>query len=191
MLQASVSSMPLRFMAVSSRPVAVSATPCPPVSLAARPPHNADPRVWRSTHRAAVKVSVRRVWGRVYGQHVTYMCRLYCAQTKDCTMCVCVFVCPRFVYKLRHDTCVCLCVSGSKTSFSTPKHPASSSSTSSTGGSSTPTTASGPAHLTLESRLPLAPARATVNSILHLFGGWLVEAALSGVKVHGSGSAGE
>ena len=49
----------------------------------------------------------------------------------------------------------------------------------------------GAAHLTLEARLPLAPARPTVNSILHLFGGWLFEAALSGVKVHGSGPGGE
>ena len=30
-----------------------------------------------------------------------------------------------------------------------------------------------------------------VNSILHLFGQWLVEAAIAGVKVHGTNSAGE
>ena len=51
-------------------------------------------------------------------------------------------------------------------------------SSSSSAGLSTP--------LTLGSKLPLASTRSKVNSILHLFSPWLIEAALTGVKVHGS-----
>jgi len=39
--------------------------------------------------------------------------------------------------------------------------------------------------LSLDDRLPYAPGRPHVNSILHLFGQWLVEAALVGVRVQG------
>ena len=39
--------------------------------------------------------------------------------------------------------------------------------------------------LSLDDRLPYAPGRPHVNSVLHLFGQWLVEAALAGVRVHG------
>ncbi len=49
-----------------------------------------------------------------------------------------------------------------------------------------------PGHfISLEARPPLAASRPSVNSILHLYGAWLVEAALIGVKVHGSVSTGE
>ena len=57
------------------------------------------------------------------------------------------------------------------------------------GAASTPT--SSPAHRTLESRPPLASSRPTVNSILHLFGAWLVEGSLTGVQVQGSSTKGE
>ena len=43
-----------------------------------------------------------------------------------------------------------------------------------------------PCALSLNAKLPLASSRSKVNSILHLFGSWLIEAALTGVKVHGS-----
>jgi len=40
-----------------------------------------------------------------------------------------------------------------------------------------------PGLLSLESRLPLAPTRPKCNSILHLFGTWLFDAALANVKI--------
>ena len=46
------------------------------------------------------------------------------------------------------------------------------------------------AQITLDGRLPLATGRPKVNSIMHLFGPWLIEAGLVGVKVHGSDHAG-
>ncbi|KAL4239114.1 hypothetical protein ACF0H5_003817 [Mactra antiquata] len=41
-----------------------------------------------------------------------------------------------------------------------------------------------PGLLSLDSRLPLSPARPKCNSILHLFGSWLFDAALANVKIH-------
>ncbi|XP_064603525.1 ral GTPase-activating protein subunit beta-like isoform X2 [Liolophura sinensis] len=41
-----------------------------------------------------------------------------------------------------------------------------------------------PGQLSLEGREPLATTRPHCNSILHLFGAWLFEAALAGVKLH-------
>ena len=71
----------------------------------------------------------------------------------------------------------------SKSAFlSTPKQ---------TSGSTGTTPSSSPGHVTLDARPPLAPNRPKVNSILHLFGAWLVEAAITGVKVHGSESNGK
>ena len=58
-------------------------------------------------------------------------------------------------------------------------------------GSSNTTPSSSPLQVTLNSRPPLALMRPKVNSILHLFGSWLVEAALAGVKVFGSEQVGE
>ena len=43
--------------------------------------------------------------------------------------------------------------------------------------------------LSLESRFPFAPTRPRCNSILHLFGAWLFDAALAGVKLHPSHAA--
>ncbi|XP_076463976.1 ral GTPase-activating protein subunit beta-like isoform X2 [Babylonia areolata] len=43
--------------------------------------------------------------------------------------------------------------------------------------------------LSLESRFPFAPTRPQCNSILHLFGAWLFDAALAGVKLHPSHAA--
>ena len=42
-----------------------------------------------------------------------------------------------------------------------------------------------------QTRLPLAPARPRVDSLLHLFGAWLVEASLAGVRVRGSDNSGQ
>ncbi|ELT94828.1 hypothetical protein CAPTEDRAFT_133737 [Capitella teleta] len=72
----------------------------------------------------------------------------------------------------------------SKSSFISPKNSSSSISV------GTVPILTSPTNLTLDSRLPLAPLRASVNSILHLFGGWLFEASLSGVRVQGSASTG-
>ncbi|KAL3873490.1 hypothetical protein ACJMK2_036600, partial [Sinanodonta woodiana] len=61
----------------------------------------------------------------------------------------------------------------------------SSSSNVSTKTSSTaPVTQCLPGLLSLDSRLPLAPRRPKCNSILHLFGAWLFDAAFAGVKLH-------
>ncbi|XP_025089592.1 ral GTPase-activating protein subunit beta-like isoform X4 [Pomacea canaliculata] len=43
--------------------------------------------------------------------------------------------------------------------------------------------------IALESRFPFAPTRPKCNSILHLFGSWLFDAALAGVKLHPSHAA--
>lgn len=43
--------------------------------------------------------------------------------------------------------------------------------------------------IALESRFPFAPTRPKCNSILHLFGAWLFDAALAGVKLHPSHAA--
>ncbi|XP_070179509.1 ral GTPase-activating protein subunit beta-like isoform X2 [Littorina saxatilis] len=43
--------------------------------------------------------------------------------------------------------------------------------------------------ISLETRLPFAPTRPQCNSILHLFGAWLFDAALAGVKLHPSHAA--
>ncbi|XP_064621956.1 ral GTPase-activating protein subunit beta-like isoform X2 [Lineus longissimus] len=67
----------------------------------------------------------------------------------------------------------------SQKSVSTPKLQANT----------TLTPSNSPGHVTLESLPPLAPARPKCNSILHLFGAWLVEAAIAGVKVHGNQSS--
>ncbi len=74
-------------------------------------------------------------------------------------------------------------VGSGKGGVSTPKAQPSSAGT---------TPSSSPGHfISLEARPPLAASRPSVNSILHLYGAWLVEAALIGVKVHGSVSTGE
>lgn len=41
----------------------------------------------------------------------------------------------------------------------------------------------------LEARLPYAPKRPQCNSILHLFGAWLFDASLTGVRLHPSHAA--
>ncbi|XP_074641925.1 ral GTPase-activating protein subunit beta-like [Tubulanus polymorphus] len=52
--------------------------------------------------------------------------------------------------------------------------------------SSTTSLSSLPPPVMLEAQLPFAVGRPKCNSILHLFGPWLFEAALTGVRVHGS-----
>lgn len=71
-------------------------------------------------------------------------------------------------------------LSGSKSSLQTPLKQSSQVSLQT----------STPLPLTLDSRPALAPTRPKVNSLLHLFGAWLVEAALVGVKVHGTEKTG-
>lgn len=41
-------------------------------------------------------------------------------------------------------------------------------------------------HVSFDARQPLAPARPRCNSILHLFGAWLFDAALARVCLHAS-----
>ena len=64
------------------------------------------------------------------------------------------------------------------------------SSKSMSGSTSNTSIASRAGHMTLQNRLPLTPARPKVNSLLHLFGAWLVEASIAGVKVYGSEKSG-
>lgn len=68
----------------------------------------------------------------------------------------------------------------------TQKGSSKSSSTSSNlyKAASSPTPMIGPAQLLLDSSLTMAPSRPRCNSILHLFGAWLFEAALAGVTLH-------
>ena len=77
----------------------------------------------------------------------------------------------------------------SSCTFPFPGSKASMTSSKSLGGGTSASTSS-PCHVTLNSRLPLAPSRPKVNSVLHLFGAWLVEAAIVGVKVFGQEKSG-
>ena len=76
----------------------------------------------------------------------------------------------------------CEILGSTKGGVSTPKGQPTSAGT---------TPSSSPGHfISLETRPPLAPSRPSVNSVLHLYGPWLVEAGLVGVKVHGSETTG-
>ncbi|XP_046372123.1 ral GTPase-activating protein subunit beta-like isoform X1 [Haliotis rufescens] len=48
----------------------------------------------------------------------------------------------------------------------------------------TPPVSSSMGRLSLGSRFPFAPTRPSCNSVLHLFGAWLFDASLAGVKLH-------